>query len=98
MSFEPILSARAHRELLEGWKWYEDKQQGLGDKFKKEVYDAIAYIILHPEHFPQRKRPYYESLIKIFPYLIIYRVLKKERFILISSIFHASQNPRKKYK
>jgi len=98
MSFKPILLARAKEDLLEGWRWYEDKQLGLGDKFKKEVSDAINQIRLHPEHYPQKKRPYREAVVKIFPYVIIYRILKKEELIVVSSVFHTSQNPRKKYK
>jgi hypothetical protein len=42
MSFTPILSERAQLELLEAWKWYEDKQTGLGDKFKKELYGKLS--------------------------------------------------------
>ena len=98
MSFKPVLLDRARHELIEAWEWYEDKQTGLGDKFTKEVYDSINHIANHPKHFPERKRPYRESVVKIFPYVIIYRILEKEKLIAISSIFHTSRNPRKKYK
>lgn len=28
---------KARTELIEAWKWYEDKQPGLGDKFRGHV-------------------------------------------------------------
>jgi len=98
MSFSVILLSRAKHELLDAWEWYEDKQPGLGDRFIEETYKTIQHIQKHPEHYQQRKRLYREALTDIFPYLIIYRVLKKEETIVVSSIYHTSRNPRKKYK
>ena len=98
MSFAVVLLPRARQDLLEAWDWYEDKQIGLGDRFKDELYDTLHHIESHPEHYPVRKRSYREALVNIFPYLIIYRILKKDKLVVVSSIFHTSRNPRKKYK
>jgi plasmid stabilization system protein ParE len=98
VSFSPVILSRARQELLESWEWYEDKQLGLGDKFSKEILDTIRDIALHPEYYPQRKRPYREAVTHTFPYVIIYRILKKEKLVVISSVFHTSRNPKRKYK
>ncbi len=98
MSFSVILLSRARNELLEAWEWYEDKQPGLGDRFKEEVYKVLHNIGKHPAHYQQRRRNYREALTDIFPYLIIYKVLKKEKLVVVSSIFHTSRHPGKKYK
>jgi len=98
MNFKVVLLPRDRRELLEGWVWYEDKQKGLGDKFKKEVYDTINHILSYPEHYPLKTRIYREAVEMIFPYIVIYRVLKKEKMIVVLSIFNAGRNPKEKYK
>lgn len=56
---------------MEVWEWYEDKQQGLGDRFKQELYKRIKEIELHPDRYPIRKKPYHETTTNVFPYLNI---------------------------
>lgn len=94
-STEFLLKARI--ELLEAWEWYEDKQPGLGDKFKQHVYSCLRIIEQHPNRYPERKKYYREALVKIFPYLVIYRIDKKQKRIAIISVFHNSRRPKKKY-
>jgi|SRR4051794_4952388 plasmid stabilization system protein ParE len=98
MSYRHILLAKARNELLETWIWYEERQAGLGDRFKNEVYKRIHEIEQHPERYPERKKSYRETMIKTFPYLIIYRIDKKEKLVIVSSIFHGKRNPKKKYR
>ncbi len=98
MSYSSILLQRAKKELLEALKWYEDRQSGLGDRFKAEVYKRINAIEQTPERYPQKSPPYHETGVDVFPYLIIYRIDKSKKIIVISSIFHASRDPKKKYK
>ena len=97
MIYKAVLQPRARMELLDAWIWYEERQVGLGDRFENEVYKRIEQIQQHPERYPERKEFFRETKIKIFPYLIIYRVAEKERVILISSIFHTNRNPEAKY-
>lgn len=98
MTYTVIFLAKARLELLESWIWYEDRQVGLGDRFKEEVYKAIQQIEQNLEGYPVRKKPYQEKLLDVFPYLIIYRIDKKDSIIIIVSIFHAKRHPRRKYK
>jgi plasmid stabilization system protein ParE len=98
MSFSTVLTDRALHEISSAWEWYEDKQAGLGDRFKQQVDRTIKDIKTSPEHYQQRKRNYREAMTNVFPYLIVFRVLKREKIVIISSVFHASRNPRKKYK
>ena len=48
MSDTFLLLPKAKAEILEAWEWYEEKQPGLGDRFKQEVYGKIKRVILHP--------------------------------------------------
>ena len=96
--YSSILSSRAAKEIEDSWNWYEDRQEGLGDRFSKEVIDCIKKIELHPERYACRHKAYRETLIDIFPFLIIYRINKKHKTVMILSVFHASRNPKKKYR
>jgi plasmid stabilization system protein ParE len=94
--FDVIISSRAQKEITTSWEWYEDRRQGLGDRFLKEVLAKVKIIEDSPERFPIRYKNYRETPIAIFPYLIIYRINKRMKSVYIISIFHTSLNPYKK--
>jgi plasmid stabilization system protein ParE len=98
MSYSAVLSERALRELLESWKWYEDRQDGLGDRFTQLVFAKIEEIQHDPGKGIVRQRNWYEARIKIFPFLLIYKIDKRKKQVFISSIFHTSRNPKIKYR
>lgn len=98
MGYNSILLQRAKKELFEAVAWYDDKQIGLGDRFKNELYKRINAIETHPERYATKSPPYRETRMEVFPYLIIYRIDMPKNIIVITSIFHTSRNPKKKYK
>lgn len=82
---------------MEAWDWYDDKWSGLGDRFMQEVERKVQQIERTPERYPERKKGFRETPIKIFPFIIIYRIQKRKKIIAISSIFHTRRSPKKKY-
>lgn len=98
MIYRVAFLQKATRELLDAWQWYEDRQPGLGDRFKQEVFRCIHIIENNPERYPERKKHYKEALVKIFPYLLIYRINKRRKIITIVAVFHGHRNPKGKYK
>jgi plasmid stabilization system protein ParE len=97
-TYSSILSSRAQKEIAISWEWYEERQVGLGDGFVKEVIARIKDIQKNPERYPVRYKSYQEVSVPSFPFILIYRVIKKQRSVRIISVFHTSQNPQKKYK
>lgn len=97
MSFKTILQPRARKELLDAWIWYEEKQEGLGDRFEAQVYKRLNEIEQHSKRYPERIQFFRETKIKTFPYLIVYRIDEQRKIIIISSIFHTYRNPDTKY-
>lgn len=95
---EIVFESRALKEIADSWNWYEQSQVGLGNKFEKAVYNRLDEIQKDPERYPQKKKPYRETGIKKYPFLIIYKFYKVEKIILVISIFHTSRNPKSKYK
>ena len=98
MSYTIVLLPRARKELLEAWDWYDSRWTGLGDRFMSEVEKRLQQIEKTPERYKERMKGFRETQVKVFPYLIIYRLQKRKKLISVSSIFHTSRNPGKKYK
>lgn len=97
MTYKIEFLPRARKELLEAWDWYDDRWNGLGDRFMREVEKKVQQIEKPPERYAERQKGFRETKIKVFPYLIIYRIQKRKKIVAISSIFHTSRNPKKKY-
>jgi plasmid stabilization system protein ParE len=96
LNYSSILSSRAQKEIAISWNWYEERQQGLGDRFVKEVITRIRDIEKTPDRYPTRYKTYKEILVPSFPFLIIYRIIKTKKSIRVVSVFHTSQSPKKK--
>lgn len=98
MSYHIELHAEALEELAGTYQWYEERSEGLGVRFMVSVNKRLNEIAAHPERYAKKKGNYREVGIDVFPYVIIYEVLKKKRIVFVSYIFHAKRNPKLKYK
>ncbi|HVW15104.1 MAG TPA: type II toxin-antitoxin system RelE/ParE family toxin [Mucilaginibacter sp.] len=98
MQFNFSISATAEKEIRKSFDWYEEKSDGLGIRFVAAIDHAIDSISKNPEAYHNRKGNSREFVVKKFPYIIVYRILKKENLIYILHIFHTSRNPKYKYK
>ena len=90
-------SQKAKEEFKDAVEWYEEKGDGLGTDLEKDILDKVEMITKYPLRYPVRKGYYRQTLIRRFPYLIVYRYNKMKHQITIASIFHTSRNPKKKY-
>ena len=88
----------AQQELSEAYQWYENRSQGLGKKFIQAVEKRLNEIANHPERYAKKKGNYRETIVEIFPYIIIYEVFKNAQTVLVLHVFHAKRNPSKKYR
>lgn len=88
----------AIQDLNDSMDFYEDRETGLGFKFEKSVKQKIDAIVNHPERYSKHRGHYRQTLVKGFPYLIVYRYNKLKQLITIASIFHTSRNPKNKFR
>jgi plasmid stabilization system protein ParE len=88
-----IYRAAAERELRDAYKWYEERQAGLGAEFMRCVDSCTQLICRHPGMFPLTHRDIRQAVIRRFPFSIFY-FIDAERIIVIS-VFHASRQPLK---
>jgi plasmid stabilization system protein ParE len=89
---------QAEAEYLESVLWYEQQAKGLGLRFMEAVRARLAAIAEHPEHYARKHGKFREVAVDgTFPFLIIF-VVEFPGEIFISSVFHSSRNPKRKYR
>lgn len=98
MDFTVIFHKDAEVEYSESFVWYELRSDGLGFRFQNAVNATIEKIKSNPEIFSRKRAGFREAPITGFPFKVVYYILKEEREIFISSVFHMSRNPSKKYR
>jgi hypothetical protein len=98
MSFVIKFYRKAYQEYFEAYEWYEERQTGLGSRFENSVKKLVDAIDKNPLIFANKKFDTREGQIEDFPYLVVYKIFPAKNTIYITSIFHTSRNPKKKYR
>lgn len=99
MSYSILFHPLTEIDYNEAYEWYEDRSNGLGERFIKAVRSKINDTLLYPEAYGSKgNRKFREAQVDFFPFLIIYKVNKKKKEIYIAAIHHAKKHPRKKYR
>ena len=98
MGFSIEFDPKADKQYFDAWDWYEERLEGLGDRFVDSVARQIELISKNPLAYPSKKTNCRECAVKDFPFLIVYKIYPKKNILYITSIFHTSRNPRKKYR
>jgi len=88
----------AEAELLNAVDYYEDCQPGLGHDFALEVSLSIERILLYPEAWPEVDKDIRRTLLKRFPYGLLYSVIKEKVVILAIMNLHREPGYWKKRK
>jgi toxin ParE1/3/4 len=87
-----ILAEEARRDALEAFRYYEERQTGLGARFRDHLDVAISRIQRSPERYPLVYRNLRRTLVDRFPYLVFYQMA--EDSLLVVAVMHARQNPK----
>lgn len=88
----------AVKELNDAVIWYETEQEGRGLKFLQYLEEQLAQLCRRAENYPVTRGYFRELYIRLYPYIIVYRIKKREGILFINSIFHTSRNPAEKYR
>jgi toxin ParE1/3/4 len=72
MSYRLQVRLAAEADVAEAAQWYDQRQPGLGEKFVREVDQAIARVVENPLALPVilRRHEVRRALTKRFPYRI----------------------------
>lgn len=96
MSSRLVILPTAQIEMADAVDWYEQQQNGLGERFILFIEGFLKKIAQNPLHYPEKNPPFREAYAKTFPYLVIYQI-NSNLDVVIYSVFHIKQNPKKKF-
>jgi plasmid stabilization system protein ParE len=91
------ISKRAIKEIENSYVWYEESEQGLGERFRIILNEKFKQLLLFPKIGGVKKSPYREVTIDIFPFSIIYKYRIEKNIVFITSVFHFKRSTLKKY-
>ena len=89
-----IFKDEANIEVVEAYTYYEKELEGLGERFLQELDRVILDINLSPKGFKKFTENTRQVPMAVFPYVIIYEVIKKT--LIIYAVFQTKQDPIKK--
>jgi plasmid stabilization system protein ParE len=95
-SFKLIILENTVSELEKAKEYYNQQIDELGVEFEEEIYSVLDLIKVNPLLFPIKFAHIHEAVIKRFPFVINYEIDGSS--VIILSIFHTKQNPKKKLK
>jgi len=64
----------------------------------KEVEMKVKTICENPFQYRNTYKHFREVALKRFPYYVIYSIDQNNKIVYIAAIYHASRNPKKKYR
>ncbi len=79
-------------DIQEIMDWYSDQKIGLDREFVESFKLAIAKIIENPLIYRTRTKKARFKHLDRFPYIIIFKVIKKS--VIIFGVFHDNRNPK----
>ena len=92
MTYSLFFYPEIEEDLFSSYSWYEEKANGLGEKFL-HVFNANINEIKHnPKRFHKIHNNFRRCLLRRFPYAI-YFILKEDK-ITVFALFHCARNPK----
>ncbi len=91
MGVELEIKEEAYSDIAQGYQWYEEKQEGLGEKFKSEIKSYFDRICKMPEMYPKKHGEQRAAVVKKYPYVIFY--IAEPKKVTVFSVFNTSQSP-----
>jgi hypothetical protein len=86
-----LFHPEAEEEFVEAIEYYELCEDGLGYDFSVQVYLAIERTVSHPSAWPIIENDIRRSLVRRFPFGIVYA--QEQDGILILAVMHLHRDP-----
>ncbi len=98
MKYQVVFHPMAETEYREAYQWYEEQLRGLGERFEEAIEIKLNQLNSKPLLHPRKRGSFREANVDTFPYQIVYKIYEKEKIIFVSSVYHSSRDPKKKYR
>lgn len=84
-------TTESRADLVEAASYYEDKEEGLGLRFRDELAEVIDAILSAPHLWRERDGGFRQVNCPVFPYFVAY-IIRSEAVIIIA-VAHGSRKP-----
>jgi plasmid stabilization system protein ParE len=91
MTARYLVRPEAQADIEEAALWYEDRSQGLGERFTGKVFDLIDRIAGFPLQFPVVGLSVRRGLLQRFPYAVYFLV--SEGPVVVIAVLHQRRDP-----
>lgn len=93
MKYSLIVTDAARQDILDGYLYYEEQSNGLGDRFLNEVERRFSDLQAHPEYysFIDRRSILRDITLHSFPYVIVYRIVGDS--VRVHAVLHTKKSP-----
>jgi len=95
MAFKVEYTHLAENDIVKAIDYYlEVASSKIAKSFYKNLINAEKSLV-KIQHFQKIHNDFHRLPLKIFPYVLIYKIDKEKKIIRIYRVFHTSQNPEK---
>ena len=86
-----VLSPEAEADALAAFRFYEDRREELGERFRNHLGRAFTRLQNNPEEAPVVYRNLRRKLVHRFPYMVLYQLVPGVLYVV--AIMHTKQEP-----
>ena len=83
--------AEAEQDIVNAVLWYDEQDQGLGFRFREEVFHVLHQISSDPTLWREREGGYRRVNCPVFPYYVAYVI--REEAVLVTAVAHGHRKP-----
>ncbi len=85
------IEAAARNDLIEGYHFYEDSEEGVGDYFLATLYSDIESLRIFGGIHRKEYKDLYRALSRKFPFAVYYTLENEE--VVVRAIFDCRRDP-----
>ena len=94
MGYKLIYAAEVYDDLQQTINWYNRAKSGLGSRFLKAVKEQLSNIKNNPFSFAIRYENVRCAKIKVFPYMVHYKIFPEINTVKITAVFSTDRDPK----
>jgi plasmid stabilization system protein ParE len=91
--YRVVILPDAKRDIQEAALWYNEQQQGLGNRFIRFVRIKVSKVLLYPQLYSIRYSDVHTALLDVFPFMIHFTIKENTKTVVIVAVLHTSRNP-----
>ena len=92
MNYSLIFNSQVETDVGDAYIWYEARQEGLGERFLKELAGCYTQLEINPGYYGSVVKSFRRVTLKRFPYIIAFEIISNKVFVY--AVFHSSRNQK----